>query len=448
MKKRFIVIQVVILALLQPVLPQKVLDLEECYRMAMETNALSKEKETFSEIWRLKDENLAKSWLPALDANASFVYNSEVIDMSGAFASIPIPGFADAIKPLPHEQYKVTIDVSQVLYDGGATKGAREMEMADLSVNQQQAEADLYKLKGQVNGYYFSILIIDKQKELLDSYLGLINRRIKSMSSALDNGVILKSDIDVLNSEMIKLEQQIEENIIRRASMIKNLSDLTGIEINGETSFVVPSVKGDPSEELNRPELKLFDLKKEQLDAGMNMLNSKRLPKAFGFATIGYGNPPGSNFFRDEFAPYYIIGAGIKWNIIDWNKSRNEKQQLMLQKNIVENRKADLSESLRRMLESKDAEIKSLELMIGKDNTLIELRKRISATAESQYENGTITATEYLNELNSEKQALINYEIHKISLEMARVEYLNISGENLYPGTTGESIGVNQKPVE
>ena len=35
------------------------------------------------------------------------------------------------------------------------------------------------------------------------------------------------------------------------------------------------------------------------------------MPKAFGFATLGYGNPPGSNFFKDEFAPYYILGQGL-----------------------------------------------------------------------------------------------------------------------------------------
>ena len=159
-----------------------------------------------------------------------------------------------------------------------------------------------------------------------------------------------------------------------KASVIRNLSGLTGILIDSGTNLALPSVAEGHSSELSRPELKLFDLKMEQLDAGLNLIQSKRMPKAFGFATIGYGNPPGSNFFRDEFAPYYIIGAGIKWNIFDWNKAKNEKQQLMMQKEIVENRREDLSESLQRLLESKDAEIKSLESMINKDSDLIGLR--------------------------------------------------------------------------
>jgi hypothetical protein len=33
--------------------------------------------------------------------------------------------------------------------------------------------------------------------------------------------------------------------------------------------------------------------------------------------------------------------------------------------------------------------------------------------------------------MNSERQALINYEIHKINLALARIEYLNISGKEI-----------------
>ena len=82
--------------------------------------------------------------------------------MSSVLGSLPIPGIANAIKPLPHEQYKITVDINQVIYDGGAIKGARALEKADLSVNEKQTETDLYKLRGQINSYYFSILLLDK----------------------------------------------------------------------------------------------------------------------------------------------------------------------------------------------------------------------------------------------------------------------------------------------
>jgi len=431
MKKKVLILLTVII--LEPAIlqAQKIMTLKECYDNAYTANALAGEKSAYSDISRLKDANIVKGWLPSLDANGSLIYNSSVVDMSGVLGGLPIPGIAGAIKPLPHEQYKITVDINQVIYDGGAIKGARDLEKADLNINQKQTETDLYKIRAQINSFYFNLLLLARQKEQLNNYLEIIKKRIASMQSGINNGVIMKSDADVLTSEKIKIEQQLAENEIRKISFLKILSDLTGDKIDSSTEFTLPSISDEPSDELTRPELQLYDMRKEQLAAGMKVIESKRMPKAVGFATLGYGNPPGSNFFKNEFAPYYVVGASIKWNIFDWNKAKNEKQIISFQKNIIDNRKNDLTDNLKRLLESKKSEILSLNALLETDTELITLRKRITASVESQYQNGAITATDYLNELNSERQAVINYEIHKINLSMAKVEYLNISGKEI-----------------
>ncbi len=408
---------------------QKILTLKECYEKAATVNAIAGEKEAYTKISRIRDENLTKNWLPSLDANASVAYNSDVVDFAAAASAVP--GMSSIFKPMPQDQYKLTLDINQVIYDGGATKSAREMEQADLKLNEKQTETDLYKLRSQVNSYYFNIMLLNRQKELLNNYLDLINKRVASMQSAVSNGVMLKPDIDVITSEKLRLEQQISENSLRRNTLMKILSDLTGSIINDSTEFILPVQTTEISDELRRPELQMFDLRKEQLSAGMKMVHSKRMPKAFGFATLGYGNPPGMDFFNDKFDTYYILGAGIKWNIFDWNRAKNEKQVISLQQGIIENRKSDLSDNLKRQLENKMSEIISLKELVRTDTELIELRKRITASAESQYENGIITATEYMNELNAEKTAAINCEIHRINLALAGIEYLNISGNEI-----------------
>lgn len=428
--KKIILILFIMHGLLIESVAQKILTLKECYDKAAASSDLAGEKTAYAGIWQLKDKNLTKGWLPTLDANGSFIYNSSVVDMTSALGSLPIPNIADFIKPLPHEQYRITLDINQVIYDGGAIKSARALEKAELNLNEKQTEADLYKLRSQVNSCYFNILLLERQKELLNNYLELVNKRLTAMQSALVNGAILRSDIDILASEKLRLEQQVTENEIRRSSFIKILEGITGAGIDATTQFVLPSVTS-VNAEISRPELQLFDLRKEQLDAGLNTAQSKRMPKAFGFATLGYGNPPGNNFFKDEFAPYYILGAGIKWNIFDWNRARNEKQVIRYQQGMIDSRKADMNHNLQRMMDSKNAEIKSLEALLSTDTELIGLRKKITAAAESQYENGTITATEYLNEMNSEREAALDYEIHKINLAMAKIEYMNISGQDI-----------------
>ena len=268
MKRKVLILIILLIPWFLTIRAQKILSLKECYDQAMAANALSGEKEAYSNISKLKDNNLIKNWLPTLDANGNILYNSSVVDMSSALGSLPIPGIASAIKPLPHEQYKITLDINQVIYDGGATKGARALEKTDQSVNEKQTESDLYKLRGQINSYYFSLLLLSRQKELLNNYLVLISKRISSMQSALVNGVIIKSDIDVLTAEKINLEQQLNENEIRKASLLKILSSLTGKEIDNSTVLVLPAQTEDLSYEISRPELQMFDLRKEQLAAG------------------------------------------------------------------------------------------------------------------------------------------------------------------------------------
>src|SRR5664279_3095642 len=241
MKKREFIVLLALFLAAASLQGQKILTLKECYNMASKANALANEKTGYSDISKLKDENLAKGWLPTLDANGSLVYNSSVIDMSSVLGSLPIPGIANAIKPLPHEQYKITVDVNQVIYDGGAIKGARDLEKADLNINEKQTETDLYKIRAQINGYYFNLLLFDRKKELLNNYLDIIKKKITTMQSGINNGVIIKSDVDILMSEKIKIEQQLAENDIRKKSLLKILSDLTGNDIDSSTEFVTPS---------------------------------------------------------------------------------------------------------------------------------------------------------------------------------------------------------------
>ena len=408
---------------------QSLITLKECYELALANNAISGEKEAYSNISRIKDENIYKGWLPVIEANANAIYNSSVVDFSAATAAVP--AMASVFHPMPRDQYKITLDINQTFYDGGAIKSARELEQAELRLNEKQTEIDEYKIKAEINAYYFNITLLDRQKEILDNYLKLIEKKTTTIESAISNGVRLRHDSDVLKAEKISIEQQITENVLRKKALMKIMSDITGTEINDLTRFAIPEAEYGHGYELTRPELQMFDLKQEQLAAAIKMTQTKRMPKAFGFATVGYGNPPGQNFFADSFDTYYVIGAGIKWNIFDWNKTKNEKQVISIQREIIENRKTDMSNSLKRALDAKMSEIISLREMIKSDTELLELKKRISQTAESQYDNGTITAAEYMTELNSEKNAAINSDIRKLKLALASVEYMNISGKDI-----------------
>jgi len=431
MKKYILLSIIMTLHCSSSITAQDIITLDVCYKNAAMNHPQAGEKNMHHSLWQLKQDNLKTSWYPQIEAGANALYNSNVVDMSEAFESIPVPGISDNVPLMPHDQYKLTIDVNQVIYDGGAIKGNRRLEDAGLEVSKKEVEVELYRTREQVNNYYFAFILLDKQKEQLNIYLQTLTEQISSLEAGIRNGVILASDRDVLKAEKIRLEQQITETEIRINSTAAALSDLTGMEITGETRAIVPSPPVNTVDKLTRPEIKVMDLKQQQLEAGKALIRSERKPKAFAFATLGYGKPPGNDFFSDTFGPFYMVGAGIKWNIIDWNKSQRQEEIININKSIIDSRKKNLEENINRALIMKHAEIRNLESVLQSDKELILTLQAVRQTALSQYDNGTITASEYLAEWLKEKEAVISREIHTVSLAKAQVEYMNIAGKEI-----------------
>jgi outer membrane protein TolC len=414
-----------------PLMSQRILTLKECYDSVAVNAPAALEKGLISDISSLKSKNIGANYLPGIDLNVSYLYNSDVVDLSNMLGALSSMIPAGALPEIPHDQYRATIDVNQLIWDGGVTRNARQTEQIALELNLQQNEADIYKLRDQVNNYYFTILLNDKQTEITKVLLSEIDSRISSAQSAVNNGVLLKINLDVLTAEKIKAEQSLTDLILRRKALLSVLSSLTGCGDLNNAILALPQPVMAYDTNIVNPDMKLFDLRNRQLEAGKELLRSQRMPRAFGFATIGYGNPPGGNMLSDKADSYYSLGVGLKWNIFDWNKNSNERKVLTLQQRVTEARRSATDEGLQRVLKIKRSEIELLLQAEITDTKLIEIRTGITVSAASQLENGTITATEYLTELNAEKQARITAEMHRINLARTRVEYLIITGKEI-----------------
>ena len=407
---------------------QQTVTLWQCYDSAAIANPLSGERELYRQMTILRDQNLASAWMPTLDLGGSFAWQSDVVDMSELLSSIPVP--PGSLPSIPHEQYRATLDVSQVIWDGGVTRSARAVEQVVSELNMQQNEADIYRLREQVNNYFFPLLLARSQIEVTGLLVAELDARISEASSGVENGVVPPVTLDVLRAEKIRAEQMVSELNRRLEALVTALEQVTGIEGLEAAELLLPEPVINGDEAIDNPELRLFDVRQRQLEMSKGLLKSQRMPKAFGFAQAGYGSPPGNNFLSENPDFYYSLGAGIKWNIFDWNKNSNERKSLALQQQLLGIKKSAAEESLQRLLTVRLSEIKALREAAGRDEELIELRKKISGVAASQLSNGTITASQYLAELNSEKQAVIAAEARMISIARAEIDYIYITGNN------------------
>ncbi len=426
MLNRLQITALTLLCTITPTFGQEVLTLPECYSLAVENHSLSGEKALIKDQSSLVSRKIMTGWLPSADLNATAGYNSDVPDLGNIFSSIPFP---IPEMNIPHDQYKVFVEISQVLYDGGTMKHLTTIEKIGGEIRELQNDIDIYQVIANVNDVYFSLLALRSQKGILETYMNSIGVRFSNAEAAAGNGLIAEYELDILSAEKLKIERLISDNRIMTESALAVMTLLTGESIGEETTLLLPN--GTISEdEISRPELAMFDLKIYQIGQSDKLLTAQRLPKASAFAGLGYGNPPGNNFFSDSFDTYYYFGAGIKWRIFDWDKAKTEREINNIGKSILELRKEEISRKFEIALTSKRAQISQLDDALQSDSTNIILRRRIANAVSVRFDNGTMSASDLLLEMNALREAELKLEVDKISLARAVEEYNYIKGFN------------------
>jgi len=188
-----------------------------------------------------------------------------------------------------------------------------------------------------------------------------------------------------------------------------------------------PNIEG-AGIDVKRPELKLFDLQKDRLSGMDKLTETKTKPRLLGFGTLGYGRP-GLNMLSNDFKGYAMVGAKLSWNVWNWNQTNNERQVFGVQKSIIETQKESFNQNLKIALQNNQSEINKYQSLIDTDNHIIQLRNEITLSAASQLDNGVITSTEYLTEVNAELAARLNLKTHQVKLTQAKIDYLITLGQ-------------------
>ena len=395
---------------------QQMISLEDCYTLVKKNYPTAKQIDLLKQKSDFEIDAINKGKLPKIDLNAQGTYQNEV-------TYFPNP----SIEPVNNDQYRATLDVNQLVYNGGLINANAKLKGVQTKTQQQQVEVNLYQLKSKINQIYFSILLLQEQNNLLIAKQEQLQSKIKEVKSGIQYGAILPASEKVFEAEYLKVKQQLTTLEYERKKLFENLSLLTYSPISENSVLENPTLIINSSLENNRPELDFFDLQNEQIDAAKSVISKGNLPKVNAFGYAGYGNP-GLNMILNSFQPMFLVGLRGTWNVFDWNKSKNEKQALTISADIVATEKEAFLLNNTMQLQEINKEIKKSEDIIATDNEIISLREFVVKTADSQLKNGVITASEYLIEFTNLYEAKTNQKVHKIQLDLSKANFLVVNG--------------------
>ncbi|MBQ7552832.1 MAG: TolC family protein [Bacteroidaceae bacterium] len=401
------------------------LTLDECQRLAQENYPLIKRYSLIEQTTSYTLQNISKGWLPQLSASAQATLQSDVMSFPNSFKNI-MAQTGQELKGLSKSQYRVGIDLNQMVYDGGSISNQRKVAQLQGDVQEAQNEVDLYAIRQRVNDIFFSILLTDERLKVNEDLQTLLEANLSKLNSMLRNGLAMESDVSSMKAEHLKAKQQYTELISTRQSLCHMLSAFIGEEVtNVSKPLSQPLI---PSGN-NRPELRLLESQLDLAHAQEKLLDTSLMPKLSVFAQGFYGYP-GYNTFEDMFSRKWslngMVGARLTWNISQFYTNKGDKAKLQLQRQQTENaRETFLFNNKLKQMQQNEAIEKYRQLMKD-DESIVVLRKEVRQAAESKLAHGIIDTNALLQEINRENQAKIELATHEVEM-LQQIENLKLT---------------------
>ena len=408
------------LFIIQTVFVSQSQSLEECRRLARERYPEIKQYDLISETEQYDLSNAKRAWIPQVVLSGQATYQSATPTYPDVFNAMLAANGVE-MSGVRKDQYKLAVDVSQNIWDGGQSKANRELAQSEAAEQRSRVDVALYDLQSRVDNIYFGILLLDERVAQTETLIEVLESNLNRMCVYYNNGVAMQSDVDAVEAELLTARQTLGQVEASRTSYRKILEVFIGQKLTDE-KLQRPEMTDVVDRNSARPELALFDAQNERLNAQRNAINVSLMPRFSAFAQ-GYYGYPGLDMFKSmlssEWTLNALVGVRMSWNVgafytknNNLNKLNIAEQQIAIQRDVfLFNTQLQTTQD--------DGEIVRLRTALDDDKRIVELRRSVRVAAESKLENGVIDATELLTKIADETTAILNQSTHEIELLQA-----------------------------
>ena len=407
----------ILAAILLPLTAFPAVTLDHCLEKAVENYPLIKKYGIVEKTADLSLSDINKGWLPRIGVYGQASVQNVVPEFPESLRGV-LATLGQEPRGLGHVQYKVGVDVSQTIWDGGASKAQREVERASASERQAALSVQTYAVREKVIGLYFGILLLDEQMAQTLNTITLLEANRTLMQSMLAGGAAMQSDVDMVEAQLLTMRQQLAGARSTAKGYRDMLSIYVGENLDGQ-ELLRPDAAMPPDLEPARPELRLFEAQELLNTARRSALESTVMPRLGFFAQAWYGYP-GIDYFKSmlDRDPSFNLLAGVKlsWNIDSFYTKRNSQRKLALAAEGIGTDRDVFLYNTRLQTASQREEIEGMRAVMADDARIVALRGNVRAAAESQLRNGVIDATSLLSKITDENQARLTASYHEIQL--------------------------------
>lgn len=398
---------------------QAQLTIEACQQKAQANYPLVAQYGLIRQSEQYDLENANKGYLPQLSLSAKATYQTDVTKIPFSVPGIDIP-------TLSKDQYQVAAEVDQVIWDGGNIRAKKQNVKASSEVDRQQQQVDMYAIRERVNSLFFGILLTGEQLELNRLYDEELERNYRKISSFIENGVANGADLDAVQVEQLSNRQQRAALEATDRAYRRMLGAFIG-ENADSAELICPPIDNEPiPADINRPELELLDARNMLLDTRLKQLNARNRPTLGLFVQGAYGKP-GLNMLQDKFKAFAIGGVRFSWNFGNYYTRKSDVGKINVARDAVRTQRETFLFNTGQQVESGHGELEKYRRTLDDDDRIVMLRDNIKRASEAKVEGGTMSVTDYMQEVTKAETARQNRVLHRMQLIMTTYNLKNIT---------------------
>lgn len=387
---------------------------------ARQTNPSLQKRALLERSLSVQNDQLDIAYYPQLSVGGSATWQSEVTRVQ-----VPVPGVS--IDPPPKDQYKLTLNLQQNLWDFGATSDRKRVAETGTRVQEEQAEVEWQKVRERILQLYFAGVVQQQLQAQAKALEGYLETTVDKAEVALEQGVVTERDVLLVRARKLEARRALVDAETQLKGIREGLTVLTGRELSAGDALAAPEIncedapkKAVSAAALKRPDLDLLEAQRTLLDAKQEAEESPDRPRLGAFATGGYGRP-GLNMLSRNFEFYFIGGlqVTIPLTYLYAGTHRKARSQLSIQRSLVDKQEDALMVQVNAELASYRADVERLDAAVALDAELLELREGARKQVETQLALGTATMTDLLSDLGQEEQARTQLAIHRHQRSLA-----------------------------
>lgn len=401
-----------------PVLSQGI-SLQGCLESARMNYPLVKQYALLEKSRDYNLQNAGKMYLPQLSLNAIGGH------VFGGLPALTLPGTAPEEKS--DFQFIGLAQLNQVIWDGGSTHAQKNILKNAAEAEKAQVDVTLYAIRERVCNLYLGVLMLDEQSKQLQSLSDLLEKNLRRVQLLQQNGLALSNDEDEIQVEKLKLEQRRTELLFAREAYLSMLSFFIHQELAPDTRLELPATPASLSDDIQRPELLLFERQKV-LNESQNAMNTVGLMPRIGLMGAGLAFAPGIKLGLSEMKSVVILGLNLSWSTQGiYRKSNNtELNRINTQKIDLQREQFLFNTAL--LLRQQKAELDKKNSLISQDEAIVELRARITKAYQLRYETGSSPLSDLLTAGDRETEARSALALHRLEVLLSKINYANTTG--------------------